>query len=165
MPQPSSNPTTANHSPAPAVMEKYQELRPIYDAFAAKVKDILDDGIPEDCPVHSIEFRAKATDSFKKKASKCEEDGVTPKYRSPLSEITDLAGIRVIVFFPKSLAQIHRAIDEDFDITWMKDLGEERFAQGKFGYKSIHYLVKLKADRTKLSEYKKFKGLTAEIQV
>jgi ppGpp synthetase/RelA/SpoT-type nucleotidyltranferase len=35
----------------------------------------------------------------------------------------------------------------------------------KFGYASIHYLVRLKVNRTDLSEYSRFKGLVAEIQV
>lgn len=161
----STGSTDGSRSPEALALEKYQELRPVYDAYAGKIKEILLDGIPVDCPVHSIEFRAKAPESFKKKACKRGKDGVTAKYASPLTEITDLAGIRVIVFFPKSLAQVHRAIESDFEITEMKDLGEERIAQGKFGYKSIHYLVKLRPDRTKLPEYRKFKGLTAEVQV
>jgi hypothetical protein len=35
----------------------------------------------------------------------------------------------------------------------------------RFGYKSVHYLVELKGDRTRLPEYERFAGLVAEIQV
>lgn len=47
----------------------------------------------------------------------------------------------------------------------MKDLGEERFSQGRLGYQSIHYLVKLPDQKTEWAEYKRFEGLIAEIQV
>jgi ppGpp synthetase/RelA/SpoT-type nucleotidyltranferase len=35
----------------------------------------------------------------------------------------------------------------------------------KFGYGSIHYLARLKENRTNLLEYSRFKNLTAEIQI
>lgn len=83
----------------------------------------------------------------------------------PLTQITDLAGVRVIAFFPRSLQRICKAIETEFEVTWRKDLGEECFAQGRFGYQSIHYLVKLPTHKTTWAEYKRFDGLIAEIQV
>lgn len=130
------------------------------------MKNILGHAMPEDCSVHSIEARAKTAESFRRKAEKTDEADITkPKYTDPLTQITDLAGIRVIAFFPKSLKLICDAIEKEFDVQWKKDLGEERFTQGRFGYQSIHYLVKIPSKKTVWSEYKRFDGLIAEIQV
>jgi len=149
-----------------AAVEEYEDLRPRYQSLAETVRNILTHAIPEDCGIHSIEARAKDVDSFRRKAEKPDDDDRTkPKYSDPLTQITDLAGIRVIAFFPKSLQRVCEAIEREFDVKWMKDLGEERFSQGRFGYQSIHYLVKLPAPKTQWAEYKRFDGLIAEIQV
>jgi len=146
--------------------KEYRRIQPIYLSLSETVKNILKHAIPNDVSVHSIEFRAKKVESFLNKAVKHDESDINkPKYEDPLSQITDLAGIRVIVFFPKSLERIGDAIRDEFDVTWMKDIGEERFAEGKFGYQSIHYLVKIPEEKTKWAEYRDFDGLIAEIQV
>lgn len=156
----------STESIAAAAVETYEDLRPKYQSLAETVRTILIHAIPEDCSVHSIEFRAKTVDSFRRKAEKPDdEDRSIPKYTDPLSQITDLAGVRVIAFFPKSLNRICEAIEKQFSVIWMKDLGEERFTQGRFGYQSIHYLVKLPDQKTEWAEYKRFDGLIAEIQV
>lgn len=144
----------------------YQDSLPLYQEFAQAVRSILDIAISKDFGVHSIEFRAKSVDSFRKKAEKVIDDvKSTPKYSEPLSEITDLAGVRVIAFFPKSLEQICQIIEKEFEVTEKKDMGEERFSQRRLGYKSIHYLVKLNLNRKTLVEYQKYNNLVAEIQV
>lgn len=149
-----------------AAVDVYEDARPRYQSLAESVKHILGHAIPEDCSVHSIEARAKTVESFRRKAEKTDEtDASKLKYTDPLTQITDLAGIRVIAFFPKSLKLVCEAIEKEFDIQWMKDLGEERFTQGRFGYQSIHFLVKLPTKKTEWAEYKRFDGLIAEIQV
>jgi len=82
-----------------------------------------------------------------------------------MTQITDLAGVRVITFFPRNLSDVCTCIDSEFDVAEKKDKGEELVAEGRFGYQSIHYLVQLGVTRTALPEYKKFEGFTAEIQV
>jgi ppGpp synthetase/RelA/SpoT-type nucleotidyltranferase len=147
-------------------VDTYDDLRPRYQSLAETVRNILNHAIPDGCGVHSIEARAKDVVSFRRKAEKPDDtDHTKLKYSDPLSQITDLAGVRVITFFPKALKRICEAIEKEFDVTWMKDLGEERFAQGRFGYQSIHYLVKLPEKKTEWAEYKRFDGLIAEIQV
>lgn len=147
-------------------VEAYENLRPRYQSLAETVRNILNHAIPDGCSVHSIEARAKDVDSFRRKAGRPDEaDRTELKYSDPLTQITDLAGVRVIAFFPKALQRICEAIEKEFEVTWRKDLGEERFNQGRFGYQSIHYLVKLPAQKTQWAEYKKFDALIAEIQV
>jgi putative GTP pyrophosphokinase len=114
---------------------------------------------------HEIEARAKDLESFGKKAAKpLESDPRRPKYPRPLEQITDLAGTRIITFFPKTLSAVDDCINTEFQVVEKTDKSEELEEEGRFGYKSIHYLVRMKPERLALPEYMAFRGLIAEIQ-
>lgn len=145
----------------------YVKFRPIYELYANSIKEILIRALSEKrTNYHSIESRAKDLESFGKKASKESETNPSePKYLHPLKEITDLSGVRVIVFFPKTVEEIDTAIDEQFEVIEKSDKSEILWKQEKLGYQSVHYLIKLKSNRTELPEYQSFAKLVAEIQV
>ena len=85
-------------------VSEYQHHRPLFQAFANAVRGILTEALRADnIEVASVEARAKDVESFGAKASKLSEsDPDLPRYPDPLSDITDLAGVRVITFFPKT---------------------------------------------------------------
>ena len=146
---------------------KYIEVRALYEEFALVVRNILKDVVTrQDIGINSIDWRAKSRESFAEKAvRRSEEDPNTPKYKNPLVEITDLAGIRVITFFPRTVKELDALIAEQFQIVERVDHTAFLEQEERFGYKSMHYLVKLSAERLRLPEYAKFFGLIAEIQV
>lgn len=122
--------------------------------------------IVENIPVHSIEARAKDLESFGNKAIKpSDENPNLPKYPNPILEITDLAGVRVIAFLPKTLYSIEKLLNDQFQVIERTDKGQELSDQGKFGYQSIHFLVRLAPARATLPEYSSCKDLIAEVQV
>ncbi len=144
----------------------FANVRPTYEQLAETVRNVLRMSIPASCPIHSIEFRAKGLDQFADKASKpMPRDTTIPKYADPLREITDLAGVRVITFFPRNIDDVCRATEAEFDVVEKADKGAELYAENKFGYQSIHYLVRLKRSRTDLPEYARFDGKIVEVQV
>lgn len=54
----------------------------------------------------------KDPSSFGRKAAiPSERDPTLPKYAEPLRQIKDLAGVRVIAYFPRALSQIDQIID------------------------------------------------------
>lgn len=147
-------------------VKQYEELIPMYYSYSETIRNILNSSLPKELGIQTVQYRAKTKESFKKKASKLDENDETKlRYPNPLIEITDLAGIRVITFFPKSIERICDIISREFELLEKKDIGEERFNQGRFGYQSIHHLVKMHPQRNELTEYKKFNGMIAEIQV
>jgi len=147
-------------------IEAYQKEQPKYEILANSIRKILAPALSlKNINIHKLESRSKEIESFAKKAAKPSEDNPeAPKYPDPLNEITDLAGVRIITFLPKDLTTIDTCIQEEFDVKEKTDKSEQLEEQGKFGYKSIHYLIQLKQDRTKLTEYRELQGLTAEIQ-
>ncbi len=116
--------------------------------------------------VASIEGRAKSVESFGEKALRQSTiDPNQPKYKDPLNEITDQAGIRIITFFPKTIDDIDRVINAEFLVHEKSDKADTLKQNGRLGYQSVHYLISLGANRAVLAEYSQFKDLVAEIQV
>ena len=99
-------------------VEEYLRDRPRYEAFATAVRDILLQALKaRGIKVNSIEARAKEAESFGAKAeTPSETDPQAPKYRNPLAEITDLAGIRIITFFPRTVIDIGDCIRAELDV-------------------------------------------------
>ena len=148
-------------------VEKYLRVRPRYEAFAWAVREILVQALrAADITVNSVEARAKDPESFGTKAeAPSDNDPRAPKYPNPLGQITDLAGVRIITFFPRDVATIGHCIREQFEVIEHTDLSRTLIREERFGYQSDHFLVKLSSDRTVLPEYEPHRGLVAEVQV
>lgn len=150
-----------------AAIEEYRKIRPLYEAYCNILKMILTKCIEQKkIKYHSIEARPKDVDKFGEKAIQVSEliDN-EPKYKHPLSEITDMAGARIITFFPVTITEIDKVINEEFIVIEKSDKNDLLEKEERFGYQSIHYLVKLKDERIKLPEYQNCNNLIAEIQV
>lgn len=114
----------------------------------------------------TVQHRAKSAKSFfEKAATPSEENPNRPRYVNPLDNITDLAGVRVITYFPAMLSDIDALIEEEFQVLERSDKSEMLIAEEKFGYQSVHYLVRIKQARARLPEYKRYAGATVEVQV
>jgi ppGpp synthetase/RelA/SpoT-type nucleotidyltranferase len=114
----------------------------------------------------SVQFRAKDPTSFGRKAAKpSDNDPSKPKYLKPLEQITDLSATRIITYFPRTIDEIDRLLLEEFDVLERSDKAKDLHAEEKFGYQSVHYLVRLSRTRSELAEYQRFAGATTEIQV
>lgn len=145
----------------------YQRVRAIYDAFAKTVHDILQQSLAvARLNLASIEHRAKQVDSFGRKAAEpAAGETEKPKYPQPLKQITDMAGIRVITFFPRTVEEADQVIRAQFRVLEVSNKGDLLKQEERFGYQSVHYIVTLSDQRLALPEYGLYKGLVAEIQV
>ena len=150
-----------------AAVEEYRRVRPRYEAFAQAVREILMQALrAADIMVNSVDARAKEPESFGTKAeAPSESDPRAPKYRHPLEDITDLAGVRIITFFLRDVGSIGDRIREEFEVLEHTDLSRTLLQEERFGYQSEHYLVRLSDKRTALPEYELHRGLIAEVQV
>jgi ppGpp synthetase/RelA/SpoT-type nucleotidyltranferase len=154
-------------SHARIAVEQYQRRRPLYSDFTAAIEGILEEALASrNIKVASVEGRAKSIESFARKASEPSPlDPNTPKYKDPLAEITDLAGARIVAFFPRTVGEVNQLINQEFVVLERSDKADVLKQEERLGYQSVHYLVALKPSRTSLPEYRRFKELSAEIQV
>ena len=150
-----------------AAIVAYLKKREFYEGLASEVQFIIEECLKRrGIRVHSVQARAKDPASFGKKAAQPSEvDPTKPKYPSPLEQITDLAGVRIITYFPVTLNELDRMLVDEFQIVEKSDKGAVLIEGERFGYQSIHYLVKLTPQRARLAEYEPFADAITEIQV
>jgi putative GTP pyrophosphokinase len=64
-----------------------------------------------------------------------------------------------------TLPEIDKLLHSEFVILEQSDKGRELIEKERFGYQSIHYLVRINRERARLAEYERFQSTVVEIQV
>jgi ppGpp synthetase/RelA/SpoT-type nucleotidyltranferase len=115
----------------------------------------------KDVQVAQLETRTKDVDSFCEKIVRKNE-----KYDDPLTEITDLVGLRAILYYPDDVTAVGALIEKEFDVDWKHSIRQGADTEpDRFGYRSDHYVVRLASKRRRLAEWKAFGADRIEIQV
>ncbi len=140
----------------------YALLRPalvtVADTFVALVTAVLDDaGIN----YLSVTGRAKSVASFAAKAART-LDG-EPVYPSPLADITDQIGVRVITYVHSDVAAVADLLRDQGVVLDDRDMGQETASEGRFGYASRHLLLELGASDA--PEHEVLRGHRAQVQI
>jgi ppGpp synthetase/RelA/SpoT-type nucleotidyltranferase len=106
---------------------------------------------------HSISSRAKLLDSYKLKAS---------RYKNPRNEIMDMAGVRIITYTQSDANRVADLIKEIFSILPRHSVDKAaELGVDRVGYRSIHFVGTLGAQRQRLPENRVFAGMCFEVQV
>lgn len=83
-----------------------------------------------------------------------------------MSEITDIAGLRIITYFEDEVNKIAELISKEFEIDKKNSIDKRSVIEpNEFGYMSLHLVVELNNSRKELTEYRRFKSMKAEIQI
>ncbi len=148
-------------------LTKYSLVKNRYEKLARKIEAVLREIVQSrGIKILSVTSRAKDEESFYNKAKKPNPDNpAKPYYPEPLTNITDLAGIRLITYFLETLSLLENIIESEFEVIEKSDRKKQLIKDDKFGYQSIHYLVKLSEPRASLPEYLNFKETIFEIQI
>lgn len=87
-------------------------------------------------------------------------------YDDPKSQMTDIVGIRIIVYFEHDVKRVSDIIRESFNVDEVNSSNtDERMLPNQVGYRSVHFVCDLGEDRTRLPEFQMLKGLKFEFQV
>lgn len=106
----------------------------------------------------SVSFRTKNLDSI--------IDKIDRKTYNDLEEVTDISGVRIVCLFNDQVKKISELIKKNFEVDPNNYENKiDHLEVDKFGYLSVHYVVKLKNSRARLSEFRSFKDYVLEIQV
>lgn len=144
-----------------SIMEEYEQKHELYDDFRKKVERLVRELLEEKgLGVHFIESRPKDAAKLRDKVRRAEG-----KY-SKLGDVTDIAGVRIITYLEQDVYPIAEVIQEEFDIDWENSVDKgDLLEPDQFGYRSLHYVAKLSADRSKLTEYSRFSECKVEVQI
>jgi ppGpp synthetase/RelA/SpoT-type nucleotidyltranferase len=143
-------------------IDEYGKVRPSYVNYCKKLKILFDDLLlNSSLKYHTIEGRTKTIESFSDKLSRAGKN-----YKYPLQEITDLCGLRIIVFYEDDIDKVCALIDKEFNVDEVKSIDKRALLNvDQLGYLSVHKIVSLSDERAKLSEWSIYKEYISEIQV
>ena len=150
----------ANSNKEKECLEWYVQNKELYNACGSSMQRLLTTLLQQaSIPIHSIQYRIKEQSSF---LNKC----LNSRYTTPLDEITDVCGLRVITYTNKDVDDICKIIEKQFYIDWDHSVNKaERLLENEVGYLSVHYIAKLNQARAKLEEYMPYCNIRFEIQI
>jgi len=143
------------------IIKEYHTKLSDYESFCQNIEQLIKRLLEtEEINYYSLNKRVKTIESLKNKLIKKGN-----KYKT-LSDITDLAGIRIITYYSDQVDKIAKIIEQEFEVDKENTIDKRKIMDpDKFGYISLHYIIKLNTARKQLREYEHFKEFKAEIQI
>jgi putative GTP pyrophosphokinase len=143
-------------------IDNFELQRPLYVSYTDRLKELITELLRiNDVKIHLIEARTKTVESFSEKIRRPGKS-----YQNPLDELSDLSGIRVIVYYQDDVENVAKILSQELKVVESEVSHQpSKYSPDQFGYISLHYVVKLTAQRTKLPEWKIYKAFRSEIQI
>lgn len=120
-------------------IDKFEKKRPSYELLTETIEKIFRQFSIKKIRLCIIESRTKTITSF---AEKIQRKRI--KYNDPVNQLTDLCGVRLITYTPDDLQEVCKFVEKNFEIDRENSVDvDQRHKISEFGYRSIHYIVKL----------------------
>ena len=140
----------------------YEKRLPVQRAFTQKLSGLIREllgGAGVD--VLFVEARTKTVESLEGKLVR-DLDYCT----DPMSEVIDLTGIRVVVYYSHNIQDVAEVLRTEFDIDEASSVDHSSaLPTDSFGYRSRHFALRLGDNRADLAEWSPYQPLIAEVQV
>lgn len=136
--------------------QRYESERPTYEKLADFVQKELKQQLLQDGISCMLEARAKEVESFLRKA-------LLKSYTSPLAQIKDKAGVRIILTYSDDLERVKEVIAQSFLVQHIEDKSI-KLGNNQLGYLGIHYEVSLSKSLNE-NPQESFEGKVCEIQL
>jgi putative GTP pyrophosphokinase len=123
------------------LLEDYDRALPFLRAQGERLQAELSALLAADdeLKVHSVTLRLKSRASLAQKLARPDRS-----YAS-LWSVTDLIGLRVIVYFEDAVDAIGKLLEEHLPIDFAHSIDKRRRDSGTFGYRSLHYVCRIGA--------------------
>ena len=141
------------------LIQNFKDNKELYDSFRERIVNLLEDLLDNSrIVIHQISSRTKTFDSLSNKIVKKD------KY-TDLNQITDVVGIRLITYLDSDVDKVEELVRKEFEIDTENSIDKRQLQINEFGYRSLHLVASLDANRIKLTEYLRYNGLKFEIQI
>ncbi len=135
----------------------YQRLLPTFEQLRVEAVHEIEHALAKNnVKVHAVSSRLKSVDSLISKAER-------QKLSEPLSNCSDIVGVRIVALFLSDLDRIAALLSETFDVV-STDNKLQTTKPYEFGYLSIHLIAKFKAIFVG-TRYDSIKSVAFEIQI
>lgn len=143
-----------------SILAQFDETSPKLESLKEKTLKLVEDELKKNSIKFStVSARTKTKESLKSKIER-------KKYEDPLKEITDLLGIRVVVYLEADIPKAKDALCEFFCIDKDNSIDKlEPTSVSEIGYRSLHLVCSLGPERAKLPEYKGLCEQRFEVQI
>lgn len=107
----------------------------------------------------SVSGRTKTKDGIIEKIKR-------KKYKNPESEMTDISGIRIIVFVESDISKVEDIINRSFNVYLHQSSNKDKvLSPNQVGYRSVHYVCDIGEAREQLPEFQGLEKLKFEFQI
>jgi putative GTP pyrophosphokinase len=143
-----------------SILAEFDSTKNLLEAFCEKTRNLIVACL-DDAPIRyqSIQARVKTRSKLRAKYTDPQK-----AYRQ-LSDITDLTGLRIITYYEDEVDAVAELIQREFDIDAKNSIDKRTVDPDRFGYHAINYVCRHSAQRLASVEYKKFLGVSCEIQI
>ena len=144
-----------------AMLQEYEHSHGLYGDYCRTLGKLIETLLSDrGIQTHTVSYRAKSPHSLTEKVTRPD------KGYTVLSDITDLAGVRITTYFADDVDKAAELLRAEFAIDENASIDKRQFADpDRFGYMSLHHVLSLGKNREALAEYAKFKSLKCEVQV
>ena len=134
-------------------------------ARAGREAVVLVEGLLDEAGINylSVSGRTKSVASFAEKAARLKAGA--PLYSDPITQITDLLGVRVITYVRDDVDAVANILAEQVIVHDDRDWGLQTASEGRFGYASRHLMIGLDPPRENHPDFAHLRGHTAQVQV
>lgn len=133
---------------------------PVYARLTKSVVSIVESLLHE----NKIDYLAVVGRTKDKKATL--EKIRRKNYADPVQKLTDLSGIRIVLYFESDVRKVGDLIKAAFEIDMDNSLDKDSLlSTNQVGYRSVHYVCGLGPKRAEIDEYRGFSKLKFEFQV
>ncbi len=140
------------------ITQKLNELSRKYEKLGANVSQALELLLKENnVSCLSVSYRVKASDSFMGKIER-------KSYQNPFDEIEDICGVRVICYYQSDVEKIRDVVKKEFDVI-ENDNKIDNLEFDQFGYRSMHFILKIKQEWLNTPNYRGLEDFKVELQI
>jgi putative GTP pyrophosphokinase len=143
------------------IVVEYHDRFRVHEAFGSTVQRLISDLLNSaQIKFHSVSYRTKTEVSLREKLA---QPG--SKYAT-LSDVTDTCGVRFITYFSDEVDKVAALVEREFSIDRENSVDKRKALDpDRFGYLSVHYILRLTPERSNLGEYATFRDCIAEVQI
>lgn len=136
----------------------YKEINPSYNRLAMNLKIAIETILDEkDIPILDITSRIKTPESAWEKITR-------KNYNDPFTQIEDWCGLRIVCYYPSDIKKITELLREEFHVETEEDTSQ-RLKAHEFGYRSTHFILRIKDSWLTAPQYRGLADIKAEVQV
>ncbi|HDZ1320210.1 TPA: GTP pyrophosphokinase, partial [Klebsiella pneumoniae] len=136
------------------------EKLPYFKLMSSQLASVIENVLKQNnIDYFSVESRTK------------DRNGITEKikrknYKDPKTQLTDISGIRIILYIEDDVMKVCNIIKDTFQVDSENSLDNmQRLSTDRIGYRSTHFVCDVGNVRSEMKEYSSFSGLKFEIQI